>query len=86
MRVLAALLVLATAHSGAIAGDANAEREAKPKKVCKASQHTGSRMTKRVCKTVQEWRHEEERANGEDLVVKNDQYRVDQSANLGGPN
>ena len=86
MRILATLLVLATAVSpgAVVADDGNGEKQAK--KICKTVKVTGSRMAKKTCKTEQAWKNDEERSTGEDLVVKNDQYRVDQSANLGGPN
>ena len=74
-----ALIMAAGAASmtvSAVAADAGteqpAEKKAKPKKICKASNKiTGSRIAKRTCKTEEEWA---DAASDQELQTKSQNY------------
>ena len=75
--VLFAALVLAVPAVAAEPAE-QAEKKAgadKPKKICRTIRNTGFRTAARQCKTEQQWKMEEERADGSDLQTKNDSYQ-----------
>lgn len=41
-----------------VATQATPEKASKPKRVCKSARRTGSNLSRRICKTEQEWANE----------------------------
>lgn len=75
---LAVMLAIGAASLSTVAVSADGgtaqqpEKKKKPKKICKSStQDTGSRITKRICKTQEEW---DAVANDQELQVKSQGY------------
>ncbi len=63
----AILSVANPASATAATSPAPAAAEAKQKKVCRRTESSSSRMTKRVCRTESEWRTEDNGRNAADL-------------------
>jgi hypothetical protein len=69
MIVLFASVLLSSADpaSAASVSPAPAATETKQKKICRRTESSSSRMTKRVCRTETEWRTEDSGRNAADL-------------------
>lgn len=76
-----------TAHAQAIE-PAKPEAKDKPGKkvVCRTVSHTGSRVRKRVCQTIDLWVNEAARANGEVLGVQARGSHLEGQDATAGPN
>jgi sarcosine oxidase gamma subunit len=76
---LSIALLLAAADAPAASP---AAAPAKPKKICRASERTGSRMSKRVCKTPDEWAVYD-RGDKAKMDLQNQQYKQNTHNPLG---
>jgi len=68
--ILPILLLLQTTPP-APAGDTTvvtATKPAKPKRICRSTEHSGSMFRDRVCKTAEEWRATDESTTGSEDV------------------
>jgi ribosome recycling factor len=69
-----ALAIPAAAAEQVESAEKKAEAE-KPKKICRTIRNTGFRTAARQCKTEEQWKMDQERADGSDLQTKNDSYQ-----------
>lgn len=54
----------------------------KPKKICRAAERTGSRMSKRICKTADEWAIYD-RGDKAKMDLQNQQYKQNVHSPMG---
>ncbi len=63
-----------------------AKAKAGKKEVCRTVSHSGSRMRKRVCQTIESWDNEAARANGAALGVQARGSQLEGQDAAAGPN
>lgn len=77
MLTLSLAMLLATSDAAAASpttGAPVAAKPEKPKKICRAAERTGSRMSKRICKTEDEWAVYD-RGDKAKMDLQNQQYK-----------
>jgi hypothetical protein len=89
MKIHALALLLAVSTTAAVAAEGNGApapttvKKEKPKKICKNDNRlTGTRISKRICKTQEEW---DKDVDGQDVGIKSKGGRLD-TENIGGMN
>ncbi len=75
-------LALMLAASDAPAATPPAAKPEKPKKICRAAERTGSRMSKRICKTADEWAIYD-RGDNAKMDLQNQQFKQNTHNPLG---